>query len=385
MNCSTCRYELSQCLDGRLPSGRRAIVMRHVETCAVCGAFWAELQAAQNLTLRLASMPVSEGFRERLWERIGAGEGTPAAVFHEPVPLLTKCRYAVTGAAAAAVILLGVTWARGDRTAPRDPVAKSELHGGPATAERPGVGMQPAADFGMQVDPSPLISSARPFTCELVAVETARQLEQRHATVNAGIHRLNQDGFYPDAARSDAAVQQVLRDADEFCGLGGILLDLRDHKRLFFTDSEVDAELRLAVKMLRSSQQDVRNLETIRTLVAPALNSGRLANVSRTIALPPSDPREEWDVLMRLIATRHDVFPKLFIVFGDEAYRDFGPFPGNFFEMRDECGPVWVAPRSEVEAGDGRLRIMRARISTGQKVPGYEVQIRTARPKQPGK
>ncbi|HZN39334.1 MAG TPA: hypothetical protein VFD82_11060 [Planctomycetota bacterium] len=372
MNCSTCRYELSQCLDGRLPSGRRAIVMRHVETCAVCSAFWTDLQAAQNLTLRLGKMRVSEGFRERLWERIGAGEGTPAAVFHEPVPLLTKFRYAVTGAAAAAVVLLGVTWARGDRTVQRDPVVKPDR-----------LGVQAAADIGVQGDQSPMIpmmSWARPLTCELVAVETAKQLEQRHAAVTAGIRKLNHDGFSPGAAGSDAAVQQILHDADEFCGLGGILLDLRDHERLYFTNSEVDADLRYAVSLLRRSQQDARNLETVRSLVARALNSGRLANVSRTITLVPSNPREEVDVLMRLITTRHDVFPKLFIVVGniDEAFRDYD-LSRNFFEMRDECGPVLVAPRSEVEAGG--LRILRARLSGGQQ-PGYGVQILTGRPRQ---
>ena len=382
MNCSTCRYELSQCLDGRLPSGRRTIVMRHVESCAICSAFWTDLQAAQNLTLRLARMPVSDGFRERLWERISAGEGTPAAVFREPVPLLTKVRYAVTGAAAAAVILLGVTWFRGDRDpAPRGPVAKSDLRG--TETERHGGVMQPAADFSMQFDRSPLI---RPFTCELVAVESAKQLEQHHATVNSGVLKLNQEGFHQDAAWSDAAVQQILEDADEFCRFGGVLLYLQDHKRLSFSESAVDAELRYAVNMLRNSQQHVRNLETVRNFVAPALKSSRLANVSRTIMLAPSDPREEGEMLLRLIATQHDVFPKLFIVFGDidAAYRDFGRFAGDFFEMRDECGPVWVAPRSEVEAVDGRLRILRTRISGGQK-QGVEVQIRAGRTKQAGK
>jgi hypothetical protein len=241
------------------------------------------------------------------------------------------------------------------------------------TTERHGP-MQPTADVGMQVDPIPVISSARPFTCELVAVETAKQLEQRHASVTAALRKLNQDGFAHDAAGSDAAVHQILRDADEFCVFGGLLLDLRDHKRLSFTDSEVDADLRYAVKLLRQSEQHEGNLETVRSLVAPALNSARLANLSRTIFLKPSDPREEGDVLMRLIVTRHDVFPKLFIVFGNNDDRDSSLF--NLFEMRDECGPIWVAPRSEVEAG-----MLRARMS-GQKLPGYEIQIRSGRPKQ---
>ena len=90
MNCSTCRYELSQCLDGRLPSGRRTLVLQHAESCSECGAFWTELQAAQQLTLQLHQPRVSPGFRDQLWERIRAGEGTPEAVFHEPVPLLTN-------------------------------------------------------------------------------------------------------------------------------------------------------------------------------------------------------------------------------------------------------------------------------------------------------
>lgn len=40
MNCNTCRFELSQCLDGRLASGRRAIVMQHAADCEECAAFW---------------------------------------------------------------------------------------------------------------------------------------------------------------------------------------------------------------------------------------------------------------------------------------------------------------------------------------------------------
>src|SRR5688572_23870014 len=110
MNCTTCRFELSQCLDGRLPSGRRAIVMQHASECTDCGTFWAELQAAQRLTLQLRRPRVGPDFREALWVRIQAGEGTPDAVFHEPVPLVVKLRYALTGAAAAAAALLCAMW-----------------------------------------------------------------------------------------------------------------------------------------------------------------------------------------------------------------------------------------------------------------------------------
>ena len=90
MNCNTCQYELSQCLDGRLPSGRRAVVMQHIASCESCDTFWKELQAAQQLVLRLPREKVSSSFREQLWERIRAGEGTPDAVFGEAVPMLAK-------------------------------------------------------------------------------------------------------------------------------------------------------------------------------------------------------------------------------------------------------------------------------------------------------
>src|SRR5262245_17400688 len=115
MNCSTCQYELSQCLDGRLASGRRALVMDHVAACAECGEFWRELQAAQALVLRLTRPRVDGDFRERLFERIETGEGTPPAVFQEQVPLATKIRYTLTGAAAAAAVLIAATLLR-DRT-----------------------------------------------------------------------------------------------------------------------------------------------------------------------------------------------------------------------------------------------------------------------------
>ena len=113
MNCTTCRYELSQCLDGRLPSGRRSEVMKHAESCATCGSFWLELQSAQRLTLSLRDATVSTDFREGLWDRIHAGEGTPSAVFHEPVQMWTKVRYTLTGAAAAAALLVGANYLQG--------------------------------------------------------------------------------------------------------------------------------------------------------------------------------------------------------------------------------------------------------------------------------
>ena len=114
MSCHTFQHDLSQCLDGRLPSGRRQVVMDHVASCDACSQFWTELQSAQELVLRLPRQRVSRDFREQLFERIETGEGTPSAVFGEPVPLMNKVRYVLTGAAAAAAVLVVFTMARRD-------------------------------------------------------------------------------------------------------------------------------------------------------------------------------------------------------------------------------------------------------------------------------
>ncbi len=106
MNCRECQRDMSPCLDGRLPSGRRSVVMEHLEACEECAKLWGEFQQAQELVLRMPVRPVSPDFHTRLWERIKAGEGTPQAVFAEPMPLATKARYVLIGAAAAALLLV---------------------------------------------------------------------------------------------------------------------------------------------------------------------------------------------------------------------------------------------------------------------------------------
>jgi hypothetical protein len=82
--------------------------MAHLTGCDSCQELWSELQKAQELALSLPSESVSHDFRDSLFERIRAGEGTPEAIFNEPVPKLVKLRYLATGAAAAAVLLFGM-------------------------------------------------------------------------------------------------------------------------------------------------------------------------------------------------------------------------------------------------------------------------------------
>ncbi|MFO1030412.1 MAG: hypothetical protein U1F60_05010 [Planctomycetota bacterium] len=379
MNCTTCRFELSQCLDGRLPSGRRAIVMQHAESCAACGQFWTELQAAQQLTLRLRTPRVSPGFREELWERIRAGEGTPEAVFHEPVPTLTKLRYALTGAALAAGLLLGASWLRSDDPAGLAPIADEPIAGhtpSPLPGDAPN-GLQPrshdrvrphggqlsalaSAGDGSTFLDDPLLASTQRLTPGLLAVETAKQLEQRYGEAMLALQRCEEQ---PE--QSADAAQLVWRKADEFQGLGEVLIDLRNRQRLSFRDQEVDADLRFAVNILRQGQRGQRNEQTARIVVGEALRSSRLGTLSRTIwVAPPVDPREDMDLLVDLTTQRPEVFRQLFFVMPSptSAPDDFPSLPvDTVFLLHDVCGPSWVAPRSEVDARE-MLRILQLRM-----------------------
>jgi len=379
MNCTTCRFELSQCLDGRLPSGRRAIVMQHAETCATCSQFWTELQAAQQLTLRLRTSRVSPGFREELWERIRAGEGTPEAVFHEPVPALTKLRYALTGAALAAGLLLGASWLRSDDTAGLAPVADDPI-AGHTKSQLPGDapnGLQPrshdrvqthsgqfstlaSAGDGSPMFGDPLFASTQRLTPGLLAVETAKQLEQRYGEAMLALQRCE---AAPD--QSADAAQLAWRKADEFQSLGEVLLDLRNRQRLSFRDQEVDADLRFAVNILRQGQRGQRNEHTARVVVGEALRSSRLGTLSRTIWVAPAfDAREDMDLLVDLTTQRPEVFRQLFFVVPSPtgASHDFPGLPTDtVFLLHDVCGPSWVAPRSEVTMREA-LRILELRL-----------------------
>lgn len=346
MNCNAYRFELSQCLDGRLPAGRRSAVLQHAGECAACGTFWSDLQKAQQLTLRLRRSSVGGDFRTTLFARIEAGEGTPEAVFRESVPLLSKVRYALTGAAAAAAAILCALWvAPGRQDAPPAPVAS-------ATPAAAGASVAGADDDLIAAQPS-LLAATQPLGFHLVAREAARQLDQRYDAAAAAMRRVE--------AGDERAVPVVLENADEVHALGELLLDLRDRKRLLFTESEIEPDLRFAVRLLGESRRGHRDRQTVQALVAPALRSNRLAAVSRTIAPVQLERREELDVLQRLTAQRPDIFPKLFIVVGsDDAVEDGLELlrSGAAFRFADDCGPRWVAPRSEVEARDGLSRIL---------------------------
>lgn len=369
MNCTTCRFELSQCLDGRLPSGRRATVMQHAAACGECSTFWSELQAAQQLTLQLPKQPVSDGFREQLWERIRAGEGTPDAVFHEPVPMLTKVRYALTGAAAAAALLMFATWLRDDRTRITDEDVVAKVPDGSRNGNLVGRGPTQVAthDPALEVDPLPLFTSTQPLTAGLLAVEAARGFEQRCFTTNRAIAQIGNDTG-PD----EVMLRRIIDDAIEARDLGAALLDLRDRDRLVFRDSEVAADLMFAVNKLGEIRPSARGFDTVRSIVEPALRSDRLGNISRAIFQQPLvDPREEQDVLIHLNTARPGVFPMLFFSFGpsDEICEEFGLFRKvGVFVLDDQCGRSYVAPRSQLDAGFQRLQVVRRGSGNTQQI-----------------
>ena len=393
LNCTTCRYELSQCLDGRLPSGRRAEVMDHAESCATCGTFWLELQAAQQLTLSLHQQEVGSGFREQLWQRIHAGEGTPSAVFQEDVPLWSKLRYAFTGAAAAAAVLIGVSYLHnylhnaGNEvgTPTTSDVAKIEngSSAGNSGTGNSGTGNSGTGNSGNKLQIGGEVTQAdlaanggnintahgtlqprhlsnqpswvKPLSYEVVALETSRQFEDRYMKAERGMRNMHNPAF-----NHEAAIKDVLSSAHEMRDFGQLLLDLRDHQALFFTDAGVDADLRYAVKMLgHAAGLKSPDADTVQNFVAPVLSENRLGQISNAISLKPRNLHEERNHLMVLNTQRPDVFAKLFFIFGDLQGQDRlrAMRPGTAFLLPTDCDLRLVAPRSEVNANFMEIQI----------------------------
>lgn len=360
MNCTTCRYELSQCLDGRLPSGRQTEVMSHAESCATCGSFWLELQAAQELTLSLQETEISPNFREGLWGRINAGEGTPSAVFQEQVPLWSKVRYALTGAAAAAALLIGVTFLTKDKVVtPNTTDVASNDSGATSNDSAPdgamtadlasinGHGTLESRRRQYQITQPPLMAAAKPLSTQVLAVETARQLEERYASAAVGLRMMQN----PESNRS-AWVTQVVNSAREMRDFGELLIDLRDRQGLVFTDASIDADLQFAVAMLKKvSAKSTPSEQLIELVIEPVLTkSGRLAHVSRSIRFKPTtNIHTERSYLQSVNTMRPEVFRKLFVVLGTPDQMR----PSTIFLLQGDCELGWVAPISEIK----RLKI----------------------------
>jgi anti-sigma factor RsiW len=359
MNCRTCHFELSQCLDGRLPSGRRAIVMAHVAECEICARFWTELQRAQELVLRLPRLRVGADFRDRLFERIEAGEGTPPAVFHEPVPVLTKVRYALTGAAAAAAVLVVGALIRNQPARAPETRETAAVGTAPLAARAAADGQlavrSSAGDVAPPFAASPLLAAAKPVTTALVAVEAAKQFQKRFAWTTRNLARLDQTGNDP------FAVREVCANTVELKGLAELLLDLREDDLVAFDDPRLDYELRFFVQRLEADTERLQEhcLDTVRRVVAPTVRSGgRLGRIFDELRVrPTADPHSQLQALLRLSMGRPEVFPLLFIVLPEPPPFEPLDFRSPAFLFRDACGTNLVAPRSEVEEKQQFLRL----------------------------
>ncbi|MAD32393.1 MAG: hypothetical protein CMJ88_01350 [Planctomycetes bacterium] len=341
-------------------------MLAHAESCRACGAFWRDLQAAQELTRSLRSSAVSAGFREQLWERVQAGEGTPDAVFLAPVRTWTKVRYALTGAAAAAALLIGVSMLQTERANRPESteIAMAATRADGDAQKRTSSAATAARSTSFLQDRSPpasypqnaLLSNARPLTLQLLAREAASQLEQHYQEAAIGMRMMRDPGH-----NRTAAARKVIQNAEDVRDFGELLIDLRQRDRLVFTDDEVDRDLNFAVEWLdRVPELSEHSLEVIETYYGPALSKRRLSNVKDHIGIRlATDPAHELHELMELNSRRPEVFPKMFIVFGDmNDIQGSISNPSSTIVLVDgACRPNWVAPRSEVTRHDTMLRM----------------------------
>lgn len=381
MNCRTCQHELSEYLDGRLASGRRTQVLDHLAECAECARAWRELERAQAAVQRLPRHHTGPDFRERLFARIEAGEGTPLAVFREPIPVLAKVRYTLSGAAAAAALLVVASLLRdhsADETLPSHSTGAPEIATAPAGGTPVNVqtaalaGGHTAPDYVASADAAPLaprgresfLGAVKPLTPDLLAVETARQFEQRHQWTSRRLSLL-------DSGAIDGAMAASIRDdAQSLVRLGGVLSELRDSRCLTFADPAVDADLRVFMTLLDSERlaRSEPLVQVVREVVEPAMRkSPNLGRITSAIAVTPSMNRmTQDDQVLRITRSWPGLINQIFFVLPDDTQTgQFDPIQlSRTFRLRSECGTLFVAPMSEVEGPQAVFRSLQLQIES---------------------
>jgi hypothetical protein len=361
MNCRTCQYELSQCLDGRVPSGRRALVMQHTDDCGECARFWSDLQKAQELVLRLPSQHISGDFREQLFERIRSGEGTPEAVFREPVPLAVKLRYAVSGALAAAALLV-VTSVWRNHDAPRsDDVAKVEA----PTKPSPG-GLQPRV---RDID-----SVVVPLTPNQVAAEATQQMRDSWRSAH----------HYASLVNSNAAAQvgqtiegrELRVHAAELQRIGGVLIDLKDAGHLTFVspfDHQLPEFLGQLEEATRSFEAGRNGIDRVARVVLQAGELTSLPQRWQPMARPGQSPEANAEFLQRLFRGREEAFMTLFVALPTDG--DLDPIlRDSVFQLHNECGQTFVVSRRAMQRLESRQFLFVTSEDDDEGVP-HRVQI----------
>jgi hypothetical protein len=161
MNCANARHDMSRSLDRRLDAVAQRELAEHLMRCEPCKREYHGLRKAMEYVQLATPMRVSPGFRDKLFRRIEAGEGTPDGALRPIIPLRDKVRFFLVGAAAAALILLAAGYfLQGGALVERDG-AKDDLVVTPGGSVRPNRSPEGAragtlAGGGIALRPDPL-------------------------------------------------------------------------------------------------------------------------------------------------------------------------------------------------------------------------------------
>ncbi len=255
MSCKRFLFEMSQALDGRLPSSKRAALLNHISECDPCAQSWEDHQRAQQLVSNLPKQSVSRGFRDELSARIQAGEGASDAIFGEPVPILAKAQYVLAGAAAAAVFLVAMrAW---DHEAPVAVPPNTGLSAD-MVANRGGEGptLRPTLAYA-PVNPG-IVATAGAAKFE----SSARKLEAKLRLATSS----NTQGF---------AWNEIAPEAREFRAATRTLLFLEENGHLIIAP-KIQAQLNLAKRSLEAIDQGqtVSAFEILRQIQPGSMRPG---------------------------------------------------------------------------------------------------------------
>lgn len=257
MRCSQAEHLLSLNLDGRLGSGQRRVLSDHLARCARCQDIDQELNAARALALSLPVQRVSDGFREELWQRIRAGEGTPEAVFREPIPVATKVRYFATGAAAAGLLILAGHWVRSHGTPAQGSI------GAPGMAT-PGVETAAAPQPSGKLVPrgtEPATAPVIPATPDRLATLVADGYTDAVRTLHAKAQALEAQQLTPEN------IEKLCGQADYASRYASMLRWLVDRKYLNLLQD--DADSLMAIEMVGDQMRTQRDPESLRRVLRP--------------------------------------------------------------------------------------------------------------------
>lgn len=192
---------------------------------------WGEFQEARELVLRMPVRPVSPDFHTRLWERIKAGEGTPPAVFAEPMALATKARYVLTGAAAAALLLVFINgWMPATGGSTGEEIVRTDL-------------IPPVSDGSFPFDPPMLARQAA-----AVVARDSRALG-RNIQKLAGL---------PSDQLDEPTWREIRENTRRVRSVGRVLLFLQRDEHV-----ELSPEMEVALRLFGSSR-DMERLESMR-------------------------------------------------------------------------------------------------------------------------